>query len=788
MATKQKPQQSTTKINSSQKSQKFSGTATLRQRLLTFVLPTALVPLVVASVISAIIVERRTTNEAYADLEDKVVLSTAFFDSFMQDTLDLNTTIVSNPLSIDTLRSANQKSREETLSLVPIEVLENRFQANKLLTPNNRLNNYLEYIVEESNLTEIILTEANGLNVAYSQTTSDFVQRDEAWWQEALKRRAVLEDPELDRSTNTVVFAVSQEIKDPDTGRFLGVIKTTLPTNIVRNNLQAYFADSLQESQIVQIIQPESGQIMTTLDSSDDNSEIETVVGGETITNIAAILIKSVNTNRSLKEIEQFVREEYELSDFTLQENESLSQNSTLLQFEYQNRIYNISSIPNTQLATVASISNTEVQQLGKDLFQAFALITIILTIISVIVILRLARQLSLPLLELSETTQELATGNLDLQAKVKGTVETKTLADNFNSLVGQIKESLQQQKNLTEEQRQEKEHLELAIYTLIDEISDATEGDLTVRANLDSLELSTVADLFNAIIDNLQEIAIEAKDSSSQVGSSLQQNEQEIRKLAEQAIAEAEETRNTLLSVEQMARSIKTVATNASQAEQIADDTYNTVLNSSSDMDSTVNSILNLRTTVSDTAKKMERLAESSQKISQAVSLIEEIALKTNVLAINAGAEADRAGEYGQGFSVVAEQVGVLAEQSKAAVKEISSVVMGIQAETKEVRQAMESGTTQVVNTTRLVENTKQNLTKVLEKSQTINQLMESISVSTESQANTSQSVTSLMQKIAQLSAITSQSSTEVARSIGETARVAQKLESTVSQFKVAE
>ena len=788
MATKQKPQQSTTKINSSQKSQKFSGTATLRQRLLTFILPTALVPLVVASVISAIIVERRTTTEAYLDLEKKVVLSTAFFDSFMRDTLNLNTIIVSNPLSIETLRSANQKSREETLSLVPIEVLENRFQANKLLTPNNRLNNYLEYIVEESNLTEIILTEANGLNVAYSQTTSDFVQRDEAWWQEALKRRAVLEDPELDRSTNTVVFAVSQEIKDPDTGRFLGVIKTTLPTNIVRNNLQAYFADNLQESQIVQIIQPESGQIMTTIDSSDDNSEIETVVGGETITNIAAILTKSVNTNRSLKEIEQFVREEYELSDFTLQENESLSQNSTLLQFNYQNRIYNISSIPNTQLVAIASISNTEVRQLGKDLFQAFALITIILTIISIIVIIRLARQLSLPLIELSETTQELATGNLDLQAKVKGTVETKTLADNFNNLVGQIKESLQQQKNLTEEQRQEKEHLELAIYTLIEEISDATDGDLTVRANLDSLELSTVADLFNAIIDNLQEIAIEAKQSSGQVGSSLQQNEQSIRKLAEQAIAEAEETRNTLLSVEQMARSIKTVATNASQAEQIADDTYNTVLNSSNDMDSTVNSILNLRTTVSDTANKMQRLSESSEKISQAVSLIEEIALKTNVLAINAGAEADRAGEYGQGFSIVAEQVGALAEQSKAAVKEIASVVMGIQAETKEVRQAMESGTTQVINTTRLVENTKQNLAQVLEKSQTINQLMESISHSTESQANTSQNVTSLMQKIAQLSAITSQSSTEVARSIGETAKVAQKLESTVSQFKVAE
>ena len=301
-------------------------------------------------------------------------------------------------------------------------------------------------------------------------------------------------------------------------------------------------------------------------------------------------------------------------------------------------------------------------------------------------------------------------------------------------------------------------------------------------------MELSTVADLFNAIIDNLQEIAIEAKQSSSQVGSSLKQNEAAILSLAEQAIAEAKETRDTLVSVEQMSQSIQAVAENASQAEQIADDTYNMIVNSTSNMDLTVESILELRTTVGETAKKMKRLGESSQKISQAVSFIEEIALKTNVLAINASVEAGRAGEYGQGFTIVAEQVGALAEQSAAATKEIASIVAAIQAETQEVSQAMESGTTQVVDSTRLVEATKQSLSLVLDKSQEINLLMGSISQTTLSQANTSQNITNLMQRIAQLSETTSVSSKKVAQSIVETAQIAQKLESTVAQFKVAE
>ncbi len=365
---------------------------------------------------------------------------------------------------------------------------------------------------------------------------------------------------------------------------------------------------------------------------------------------------------------------------------------------------------------------------------------------------------------------------------------EQKRNEQALNKLNKSLAKSAEEQRQEKEQQRQEKEQLETAIYTLINEISDATEGDLTVRANLDSLELSTVADLFNAIINNLQDIAIEAKKSTSQVGSSLKQNEESIRALAEQAIAEAKETRDTLMSVEEMSRSIKAVAENTSQAEQIVNDTYNTIINSTENMDLTVESILDLRTTVGETAKKMKRLGESSQKISQAVSFIEEIALRTNILAINATVEAGRAGEYGQGFTIVAEQVAALAEQSATVTKEIAQIVAEIQTETQVVNQAMESGTSQVVQTTRLVENTKETLGLALQKSQTINQLMESISQTTVSQATTSQNVTNLMQKIANLSEITSSSSKEVAQSIVATAQVAAKLESTVAQFKVAE
>jgi twitching motility protein PilJ len=203
--------------------------------------------------------------------------------------------------------------------------------------------------------------------------------------------------------------------------------------------------------------------------------------------------------------------------------------------------------------------------------------------------------------------------------------------------------------------------------------------------------------------------------------------------------------------------------------------------------MEQTVSSIVQLRETVAETAKKVKRLGESSQQISKAVSLINQIALQTNLLAINASIEAARAGEEGRGFAVVAEEVGQLAAQSATAAKEIEQIVEAIQQETANVVEAMEVGTAQVVQGTRLVEKTKQSLGKIVEVSRQIDQLLQSISQATVSQANTSKTVTKLMQEIAKVSERTSNSSRQVSSSLQETVEVARQLQESVGTFKVA-
>ncbi|MEL6353268.1 MAG: GAF domain-containing protein, partial [Cyanobacteria bacterium J06627_28] len=339
---------------------------------------------------------------------------------------------------------------------------------------------------------------------------------------------------------------------------------------------------------------------------------------------------------------------------------------------------------------------------------------------------------------------------------------------------------------SLAEERMERQERLQMQLVDLLGEVEAAAQGDLTVKADVTAGEIGTVADFFNAIIENLRVVVTQVKHSAHQVNDSLGQNESAIRLLAEEALQQAEQTTLTLDSVGVMTASIQQVAQQAEEAAEVARVASETATQGGEAMDLTVSNIMSLRQTVGQTAKKVKRLGESSQQITKAVLLINQISQQTNLLAINAGIEAARAGEDGQGFAAVAEEVGELATRSASATEEIERIVEAIQRETGDVVEAIEQSTAQVVEGTRRVEDAKASLTQILDGSQKMDELARMISEATSSQVATSSTVSALMGEIAQLATRTSESSRQVSEALNQTVTVAQDLQEQVATFTV--
>ncbi|WP_370538892.1 GAF domain-containing protein [Synechococcus elongatus] len=349
-----------------------------------------------------------------------------------------------------------------------------------------------------------------------------------------------------------------------------------------------------------------------------------------------------------------------------------------------------------------------------------------------------------------------------------------------------QAEESRDRAEQLAQEQRQRTEAIQTELIRLLSDVEEASRGDLTVRADISAGEISTVADIFNSLIESLRAVVVQVKASTQKVNASLDSDANSMQRLAADSQSQAEKIKQTLNAVAEMSNSIVAVSNTANQAAEVARKSSETAISSGQTMDETVRSILHLRETVAETAKKVKRLGESSQQISKVISLINQIALQTNLLAINASIEAARAGEEGRGFAVVAEEVGELATRSAAATKEIEQIVEAIQQETNEVVTAMETGTSQVVEGTQLVETAKKNLEEIVFVSQQIDQLVQAISQATVSQSQTSNIVTDLMKEMADFSEEISDTSRHISTSLQSTVAVAQKLKSSVDTFRV--
>jgi methyl-accepting chemotaxis protein len=285
-------------------------------------------------------------------------------------------------------------------------------------------------------------------------------------------------------------------------------------------------------------------------------------------------------------------------------------------------------------------------------------------------------------------------------------------------------------------------------------------DGDLTYRLPSMDAEFGEISTSLNGFIEKLHEIVSTTKSLSAAMSTGTLQIARGNDDLSQRTQEQAAALEETASSMEEMTATVKQNADNARQANQLS-----TNARSHAEKGGAV---------VQRAVGAMEEINASSRKISDIISVIDEIAFQTNLLALNAAVEAARAGEQGRGFAVVASEVRSLAQRSASAAKEIKDLI---------------NDSVEKVNVgSQLVDESGRTLNDIMEAVKRVSDIVAEIAAASEEQA---QGIDQVNNAVSQMDTTTQQNAAlvEEASAASKTLeQQAQGLVAQVGQFRTAE
>ena len=348
---------------------------------------------------------------------------------------------------------------------------------------------------------------------------------------------------------------------------------------------------------------------------------------------------------------------------------EEAKQMSTGAQDERFEKILSIALELGKEAENKAAAAISDSAQRVKETNRLFVIVGLSALLMSVVVVLLLNQIIAKPLQEISGLADRIAIGDLVLSGLPNGDRrdEVGVLSQTFSRMTRSLQEKAGVAKQIAA-------------------------GNLKVDVKPQS-EKDVLGNAFATMVVNLRSVTGEIKEGVSVLATSANEIRASTSLVASGSAETAAAMSETTATVEEVKQTAQVSSQKAKQVSESAQKVVQVSQGGEKAVGDTIEGMNRIREQMEAIAESTVRLSEQGQAIGEIIATVNDLAERSNLLAVNAAIEAAKAGEQGRGFVVVAQEIKSLAEQSRQATAQVRTILGDIQQATNAAVMATEQG-----------------------------------------------------------------------------------------------